>query len=463
MNKLGSMPIGRLLLNMALPACSGILVIMLYNVIDTMFVGHYAGPMAIAGLSVVLPVSMLLPTLGMAIGIGSSSIISRSLGAKDFETARRAFCNAVSLAAVIGGTMTLLAGIFAEDILYIFGGRGDILPYALEYYYIILFGIPVLGCWMCMNNTLRAEGFTKQSFKGMCLSSGINVILDAILIAGFDMGLKGAAYATIFSQFLGLSYSLAFYLTGKSHLKFAMRYMKWDKKILSETVALGASTFARQGAGSIMVILLNQSLYLYGGPISVAVYGVLHRIVSLLFVPIIGMTQGFMPIVGYNFGAGQFDRVREAIFKSIASGTIICSLLAFSTWLFPEPLIQLFTDDPTILATGSEALKMITMAMPLIASQNIGAAYYQAIGKPVAALILTLSRQVLILIPMLYVLPKFYGMQGVWLSFPVSDILATGITVAAFIRELPKLKALAESMKKSLFSTLQLHNCFPLI
>ena len=447
-NKLRSMPIGRLLLNMALPACTGLLVIMLYNVIDTMFVGHYAGPMAIAGLSVVLPVSMLLPTLGMAIGIGSSSIISRSLGAKDVETARRAFCNAVSAAAVIGSSITLLAGIYAEEILYIFGGRGEILPYALDYYLIILFGIPVLGCWMCMNNTLRAEGFTKQSFKGMCLSSAINVVLDAILIVGFDMGLKGAAYATVISQFVGLSYSLAFYCSGKSQLTFAVRYMRWNKKILKETFALGASTFARQGAGSAMVILLNQSLFFYGGPVSVAVYGVLHRIMSLLFVPVFGMTQGFLPIVGYNFGAKQFDRVREAIFKSIGFGTLICSVMAFSVWLFPEPLIRLFTDDPTILATGSEALKIITLAMPVIASQNIGAAYYQAIGKPVAAMILTLSRQVLILIPMLYVLPKFYGMQGVWLSFPVSDVLATGITIAAFIRELPKLKALAKNTRK---------------
>lgn len=455
MNKLGSMPISRLLFDMALPACSGILVIMLYNVIDTMFVGHYAGPMAIAGLSVVLPVSMLLPTLGMAIGVGSSSVISRSLGAKDFETARRAFCNAVSAAAVIGGSMTLLAGIYAEEVLYIFGGRGDILPYALEYYRIILFGIPVLGCWMCMNNTLRAEGFTRQSFKGMCLSSGINVILDAILIAGFDMGLKGAAYATVVSQVIGLVYSLAFYLSGKSHLTFSVRYLGWNKKILKEIFALGASTFARQGAGSVMVILLNQSLYFYGGPISVAVYGVLHRIMSLLFVPVIGMTQGFLPIVGYNFGAKQFDRVREAIFKSTLFGTIICSVMAFSVWLFPEPLILLFTDDPTVLATGSQALKVITLAMPVIASQNIGAAYYQAIGKPVAALILTLSRQVLILIPMLYVLPKFYGMQGVWLSFPVSDVLATGITAAAFIRELPKLKVLTEQMKTSQPATIR--------
>ena len=448
MNKLGSMPVSRLLFNMALPACSGILVIMLYNVIDTMFVGHFAGSMAIAGLSVVLPICMLLPTLGMAVGIGSSSIISRSLGAKDFETARRAFGNAISTAALLGGGMTLLAGFYAEEILHIFGGRGELLPYALKYYRIILFGIPVLGCWMCINNILRAEGFPEQSFKGMCLSSGINIVLDAILIAGFDMGLKGAAYATIISQYIGLAYSLAFYLSGKSQLKFAVRYMKWDLKILRETFALGASTFARQGAGSVMVILLNQSLYFYGGPLSVAVYGVLHRILSLLFVPVLGITQGFLPIAGYNFGAKQFDRVREVIFKSILFGSMICSVLAFCAWLFPEPLIQLFTDDPVILDTGSQALKMITIAMPAAAAQNIGSAYYQAIGKPLAAMVLTLSRQVLILIPMLYVLPKFYGMYGVWLSFPVSDILATGITVAAFLTELPKLKALAEQVKE---------------
>ena len=449
LNKLGSMPISRLLLDMALPACSGILVIMLYNVIDTMFVGHYAGPMAIAGLSVVLPVSLLLPTLGMAIGVGSSSIISRSLGAQDVETAKSAFCNAFSMAIAVGVSMTALCALYAEDILYVFGGRGDILPYAMDYYRIILIGIPFLGSWMCLNNTLRAEGHTKQAMKGMCLSSAINVILDAILIAYMDMGLKGAAIATVISQVFALFYSILFYLRGKSHLSFELKHFRWQKKILKEIFALGASTFARQGAGSAMVILLNQSLYIYGGAISVAVYGVVHRIMSLLFVPVIGITQGFLPIAGYNFGAKQYDRVREVIFKSIMMGTLICSMLAAVVWMFPEAFILLFTNDPTILEVGSNGLKIITLAMPVIAAQNIGAAYYQAIGKPLLAFILTVSRQVLILIPMLYILPKFYAMQGVWLSFPISDILATGITIAVFIKELPKLKALSEKIKKS--------------
>ena len=440
MNRLGNAPIGKLLMNMTLPACSGILVLMMYNIIDTIIVGQYAGAMAIAGMSVVLPVGMLIPTLGMGIGVGSSSIISRSLGAKDLETARLAFGNALSLAALICTTVSVLSGIYATEILSVFGGRGEILPYAMEYYTIILMGIPILGCWMCMNNTLRAEGLTKYSVIGMFLSSAINLILDIVFVIFMDMGLKGAAIATVLSQIAGLVYLLSFYLRGGSQLKIKRQYFRWDKAIIRETLSLGASTIGRQGAASVMVILLNQSLYLYGGPIAVAVYGILHRIISLLFVPIIGMTQGFLPIAGYNYGARQYDRVLEVVYKSILFGTIVSGALAVLAWNFPETLIQLFTSDETVLELGVQGLKTITVLMPLAAAQNIAAGYFQAIGKPVAAFILTISRQVLILIPMLYLLPQVFELKGVWLAFPVSDVLACILTLTVFARELPKLK-----------------------
>ena len=367
LNRLGSAPIGKLLINMTLPACSGILVLMMYNIIDTIIVGQYAGAMAIAGMSVVLPVSMLIPTLGMGIGVGASSIISRSLGAKDFETARLAFGNAVSLAILICTAVSILGGIYATEILSLFGGRGEILPYAMEYYSTILIGIPILGSWMCMNNTLRAEGLTKYSVIGMCLSSAINVILDIVFVIFMDMGLKGAAIATVISQLAGLIYLISFYLRGRSHLKFQQQYFRWNKTIIRETLSLGASTVGRQGAGSAMVVLLNQSLYLYGGPIAVAVYGVLHRIISVLFVPIIGMTQGFLPIAGYNYGARQYDRVLEVVYKSILFGTIVSATLAFLVWNSPEALIRLFTSDETVIELGTQGLKSIVVLMPLAA------------------------------------------------------------------------------------------------
>ncbi|MGI9275332.1 MAG: MATE family efflux transporter [Endozoicomonas sp.] len=440
LNRLGTDPIGKLLIKMTLPACTGMLVIMLYNIVDTIFVGHYAGSMAIAGMSVVLPVSMLLPTLGMAIGVGSSSIISRSLGARDFDKARLAFGNAVSLALVVGVGASLISAVFATEILYIFGGRDEILPHALEYYLIIMLGIPFFGAWMCMNNTLRAEGLTRQAMKGMFLSSFLNVGLDVVFIIVLGMGLKGAAIATVISQITGLLYSISFYRSGKSHMQFKSGYFRLNRAILRETVFLGASTFGRQGAGSAMVILLNQSLLLYGGAVAVAVYGILHRIVSLVFVPVIGMTQGFLPIASYNYGAGQLDRVREVIFKSIAFGTVVCFIMAVFIWLFPELLIGLFTQDATLIELGSEGLKTIIVLMPLAASQSIAAGYFQAIGRPVAAFILTISRQVLMLIPLLYILPKFFELKGVWLAFPVADFLACALTVTVFIRELPRLK-----------------------
>ena len=220
LNQLGTAPIGKLLINMSLPACSGILILMLYNIIDTIFVGQFVGAMAIAGMSVVLPVSMLIPTLGMAVGVGSSSIISRSLGAKDVETARQAFGNAVSLAIVICALVSLLGGLFATEILTVFGGHGEILPYAMEYYRIILLGIPVLGTWMCLNNTLRAEGHTRVSVRSMWLSSAVNLVLDIVFIVLLKMGLAGAAIATILSQLVALAFLMSFYLRRKSHLVF---------------------------------------------------------------------------------------------------------------------------------------------------------------------------------------------------------------------------------------------------
>ena len=217
-------------------------------------------------------------------------------------------------------------------------------------------------------------------------------------------------------------------------------YFRWKLDIIKETVSLGASTLARQGAGSAMVILLNQSLYFYGGSVAVAVYGVLHRIISVLFVPVIGMTQGFLPIAGYNFGAKQFDRVLEAIYKSIGFGTLISGVLAVLVWFFPQPLILLFTDDQTILELGTQGLKTISILMPLAVSQSIAAGYFQAIGRPMTAFFMTISRQVLILIPMLHLLPKFFELKGIWLAFPVSDALAFIITVVALAIELPRLK-----------------------
>ena len=425
---------------MTLPACTGMLVMMLYSIIDTIFIGQFAGPMAIAGMSVVLPVSMLLPTLGMSIGVGSSSIISRSLGAKDIENARLAFGNAVSMAAFVCITISLLFAFYAESILHLFGAGDEILPYALEYYHIILLGVPFLGTWMCMNNTLRAEGYTKQAMKGMFLSSGVNIVLDAVFIMGLDMGLPGAAIATVISQILGLLFSICFYTQGRSQMRFRGKYFLWNKKILKETAFLGSSSLARQSAGTFMVILLNKSLLIYGGPVGVAVYGVLHRIISVLFVPINGMTQGFLPIAGYNYGAKQFDRVREVIFKSILVGTTVSIFLALAIWLNPQVLIRLFTNDDTVIRLGSQGLKTITVLMPLAASQNIAAGYFQATGKPVAAFVLTISRQVLMLIPMLYLLPQLFGLSGVWLAFPVADLLAFALTISVFIKELPKLK-----------------------
>ena len=448
-NRLGELPIGRLLFQMSLPACSGLLVIMLYNVVDTIFVGHFAGSIAIAALSVVLPVTMFLPTIGMAIGTGSGSIISRALGAKNESLAQVAFGNALSSAIVICLLATALSLFFTDPLLFLFGGRGEILSHAQSYFRIVMLGIPFLGTWMCLNNILRAEGHSRQAMIGMWLSSGLNIALDAILIAGFGMGLEGAAWATVISQIIGLLFSLRFYLLKRSILRINPANFRWQKPILSEAFALGASTLARQGAGSLMVIALNYNLYKYGGSMAVAVYGVLHRIFSVLYVPIMGMIQGFLPIAGFNFGAQNYYRVKQSLCTAIRAGAVINLGLGILAFCFPEQVIRLFTDDVIILTIGAQALRIITLFMPLVSIQMIGSGYFQAVGKPATALFLSMSRQVLILIPLIFLLSHYFGIKGVWIAFPISDMIASLIVAAFLKREWPVLNQLQKQAENS--------------
>ncbi|MAP81730.1 MAG: MATE family efflux transporter [Aequorivita sp.] len=435
---LGTKPIGSLLIKQAVPASIGILVMSLNILVDTIFVGNWIGSIAIAAINVVLPVSFFIAALGMAIGIGGSSIISRALGAKEKERALKTFGNQITLTLLLTISMVVLGLIFINELIPAFGGKGDIFEPAKIYYRIVLYGVPLLALCMMGNNVIRAEGKPKFAMIAMIIPSVGNLVLDYILIYQLDMGMAGAAWATTASYGLCFIYVLYFFLSNKSELQIKLPHFGLDLPILKEMSALGFVTLARQAVVSITYLLMNNILFDIGGESSVASYGIIARMLMFALFPVLGVTQGFLPIAGYNYGAHQFTRVRESINKAILYAGGLGLVIFFVIMTFPEAIVSVFTNDPEILSKTPTYMRWVFAATPVIAIQLIGSAYFQAIGKAVPALLLTLTRQGFFFIPLIFILPHYFGELGVWISFPAADILSTIVTGYFLNREIRK-------------------------
>ncbi len=420
--------IGKLLYRLSAPAMVGMLVQAMYNIVDTIFVGRAVGFMGIAGLTIVFPIQILVMAFAQTVGIGGASIISRSLGSGDLERAHKTFGNIISLVILISASVMLIGGLYLEPVLRLFGATESILPYSAEYLGIILFGTFFFVLAVSCNNAARAEGNAKVAMNTMLISAGLNIVLDPIFIFGFNMGIRGAALATVLAQASMSIYLIYYFLSGRSTLVFKVQYLKIIPNILKETMAIGASSFTRQASASIMVVIINNSLAFYGGDLSIAVFGVVNRLLMFAFMPMFGIVQGLQPIVGFNYGAGKLHRVRRAIQLSVLVTTGM-SVLAFLCFMFfPEFFIRLFSSEQELIESGVEAIRIITLALPLVGFQIIGASIYQALGKPLPALVLSISRQVLFFIPMVILLPLYFRLQGIWMAFPAADILAFIVT-----------------------------------
>lgn len=435
---LGTESIGRLLVKQAVPASIGILVMSLNVLVDTIFVGNWIGSIAIAAINVVLPVSFFIAALGMAIGIGGSSIISRALGSGSTEKALKTFGNQITITLLLTTVMVVFGLAFINDIIPAFGGKGDIFEPAKIYYRIVLYGVPLLALSMMGNNVIRAEGKPKFAMVAMIIPSIGNLVLDYLFIYIFDFGMAGAAWATTLSYGMSFLYVLFFFLSDKSELRISVSHFGLDLPILKEMTALGFVTLSRQAVVSITYLLMNNILFNFGGESSVAAYGIIGRMLMFALFPVLGVTQGFLPIAGYNYGAHQFKRVRESINKAI----LYAGILAFGVFAlimaFPEAIVSVFTQDPAILSETPQYMRWVFAATPIIAIQLIGSAYFQAIGKAVPALLLTLTRQGFFFIPLIFILPYFFGELGVWISFPLADLLSTIITGYFLNREIRK-------------------------
>ena len=435
---LGTQPIGKLLIKQAVPASIGILVMSLNILVDTIFVGNWIGSTAIAAINVVLPVSFFIAALGMAIGIGGSSIISRALGADNKIKALKTFGNQITLTILVTILFVIFGLLYINDIVPAFGGKGTIFEPAKIYYRIVLYGVPILALCMMGNTVIRAEGKPKFAMYAMMFPSVGNLLLDVLFIKVFDWGMAGAAWATTISYVLCFLFILWFFLSRNSELKINIKHFGLDLPIVKEIGSLGFVTLARQAIVSVTYLLMNNILFDLGGETSVTAYAIVGRMLMFALFPVYGITQGFLPIAGFNYGAKKYKRVREAIMTAIKYGILLAGIIFIFLMIFPDTITRLFTQNTDVLNETPPAMRWVFAATPIIGIQLIGAAYFQAIGKAIPALLLTLLRQGLFFIPLIFILPRFYGALGVWMAFPISDVLATIVT-AYFLRREVKL------------------------
>ena len=406
--------------------------------IDTIFVGQWIGADAIAAINVVLPISFFIAALGMSIGMGGGSIISRALGKNDRAKSNKTFGNQISLTLLSTITFMILGLTFKEYLIPLFGGKGVLFEPAQIYYTIVLYGVPVLGFCMMSNNIIRAEGKPKNAMYAMIIPSITNLFLDYLLIYEFQLGMYGAAWATTISYVVCALYIAIYFLTKKSELLLKISDLFFQYDLVKEIGLLGFVTLARQAVISFSILIINNVLFSLGGESLIASYAIISRMLMFALFPDLGITQGFVPIAGYNFGANKRTRVYEVVKKAIIYSTILASIIFIFIFYFSDEIVRVFTDDKVVINQTPSALRLVFLTTPIIGIQLIGSAYFQSIGKAFPALLLTLTRQGFFLIPLVLILPIFFGSTGVWISFPIAEFIATIVTFIYLRKKLLK-------------------------
>ncbi|PKM86319.1 MAG: MATE family efflux transporter [Firmicutes bacterium HGW-Firmicutes-12] len=443
--QLGKEKISVLLYKFSVPAVIGMLVNASYNIIDRIFIGRGVGSLGIAGITISFPFMILMMAIGMLIGLGTTALISIRLGQQKHEEAELIMTNGMVLLILSSLLLSIVGLVFLNPLLQLFGASEDVLPYASEYMRIILVGAVFMGTSFGMNNFIRAEGNPKTAMLTIIIGAVLNIILDPIFIFTFKLGLSGAALATILAQAVSAIWVLSYFIKGPSLLKIHAKNLKIKLHITKQILAIGSAPFAMQFAASIMNIILNKSLSVYGGDIAISAMGIVNSIGMMILMPIFGINQGAQPIIGYNYGARKFERVKQTLKTGIIVATIVVLIGFIVTRLFPEALIGLFNNkDVELIRIGSQALTVFFVFLPIIGFQIVSAGYFQAVGKPKQAMILSLSRQVLLLIPALLILPRYFGLVGVFLAGPVSDLgssLLTGFWLYLEMRGLSSKRA----------------------
>ena len=425
--------IGRLLLKLAAPAFFGMFVMTLYNVVDTIFIGHFVGPLAIAALSIAFPLQILTMGIGMMVGLGGASLMSRLIGAGDTPRAERALGNGITADIVLALLVTVVILANLDFWLRLIGASDEVIPYARDYLSIIIGGTVTATFGMALVSFVRAEGNARVGMTGMILGAGLNIVLDAVFIIPLGWGVKGAALATVIAQVISLAYMLSYYLTGTSYLKIHTPNLKPELGILRSIFAIGIASFVRTVAGSLSAMFIIRTVVSYGGDFSLSAFGIIQRIMMFAFMPSMVIGQGLQPILGFNYGAGRFDRARRAITIAIVVATA-CSVLVFLVLFFiPQPIIGVFTGDASLVDLGTYAARRIFLALPLLGFLFVGSLVFQSIGRAAESFVTAIARPVAFLVPMVIVLPRFWRLDGVWFAFPIADTLTFLLTLVLII------------------------------
>ena len=440
---LGTESIGKLLMQYAVPAIIAMTASSLYNMVDSIFIGHGVGTMAISGLALTFPLMNLAAAFGSLVGVGASTLISVKLGQRDYDTAQRVLGNVFVLNMVLGVAFTIIVMLFLDPILYFFGGSDQTVGYARDYMQIILLGNAVTHLYLGLNAVLRSSGHPQKAMYATIATVVINTILDPVFIYGFGWGIRGAAVATIVAQVISLAWQFKLFSNKDELLHFHRGIFRLKRKIVFDSLAIGMSPFLMNLAACLIVILINQGLKKYGGDLAIGAFGIVNRLVFIVVMIVMGLNQGMQPIAGYNFGAKLYDRVNKVLKLTIIYATCVTTFGFLVGMLAPNLVVGIFTSDAELTELSATGLRITVMFFPIIGFQMVTSNFFQSIGMAGKAIFLSLTRQMLILLPCLLILPHFFGVAGVWYSMPVSDLLASLIALVMLVYQFRKFKTAA--------------------
>ena len=438
---LGDAPIGKLLLQYSIPAIIGMIVNALYNIVDRMFIGNIPniGSLAITGVGITMPIMTIILAFGMLIGIGATANISLNLGKGNRPTAEKLLGNAFTLSIIVGLAIAIVGTICANPILNLFGASENTLFYAKEYLNIILLGCTFNILSFSLNSTVRADGNPKMSSFTMVIGCGTNIILDYVFIFILNLGVKGAALATIISQAITFFIILYYYTAGNSNLKLKIENFKLKKHLVTMTFAIGIAPFATQIANSLVQVIANNALKTYGSDLAIGAMTVISSLNIIFMMPIFGINQGCQPIIGFNYGAKKYERAKEAFKYATIAACVICIIGFISIQCFPTQIISLFNNDPELTTLAIKGIRIYLLMMPVVGINIVATSYYQSIGKAKISMFVSLLRQVILLIPFTIILPKFIGLDGVWAAGACADSLSVIITLVLLKKEFKQL------------------------
>ena len=438
--ELGTKPVGQLLWQYALPAIVAMSASSLYNIIDRAMIGQIVGPEAIAGLGITFPFMNLSAAFGAAVGVGASASISVKLGQKDYSTAQNLLGNTLTLNLIIGFSFMVLSLLFLDPILYFFGASDVTLPYAREFMIIILLGNVMTHMYFGMNAVLRAAGKPKHAMYSVLFTVGMNILLVFMFVWWFRWGIRGAALATVTSQTLAMCWQLWLFSNKNEILHLKRGIYKLKRQLVTNIIAIGISPFLMNVTSCVIVIVMNNQFVRYGGDMAVGAYSIANSVVMMFFMFVMGMCQGMQPIVGYNYGAEKYDRMLRCLFITIGCATAILLVGWGLSMLFPREIARIFTTDDTLIELSARGIKLDMLVFFVVGSQATITHFFQSIGKVKVSIFLSLSRQLFLLLPMAYVFPLFWDLDGVWYSMPASDFGSFAMTIPMLMWYMKKFK-----------------------